>query len=652
MISKESIERILDTARIEEVIGDFVTLKKRGSNLVGLCPFHHEKTPSFHVSPSRNIFKCFGCGKGGNVISFLMEHEHYTYVEALKFLASRYGIEIIEEYDEEQDRQQAERERESLFLVHQFAWQFYRDYLFHSDEGQAIGLTYLKERRLNDAMIRKFGLGMAPDAWDSLLTAALEKGYRKELLAKAGLIAQREDASGSLPSFYDRFRNRIIFPIYNLSGSVIAFGARVLKNDPKSPRYINSPETEIYHKSKVLYGLHLAKKAICDNDECLLTEGYMDVIALHQAGIENAVASSGTSLTEEQIRLIGRYTKNITVLFDGDPAGIKASLRSIDLILEQGLNVKVVLFPDGEDPDSFARKHSRADLLDLIQHGKKDFITFKTTLLLKEAGTDPPARSSLIHQVIESIARIPDLITREMYVRQCSTLLNVQEQTLHLEINKIRRRQFEKIIEKNIPLNDPRADSPAAGSCQPLNEFISHDAQEAEIIRLLLNYFHEPITINRDPAQSDNHSYTFKVGPFIISQLKEDEIVFENLLFGRMFSIITQHETNFHPLLLTTHDDPLIRQAAIDLISERHALHQWEKTGITVKTEKENLTHQVLHAIYMVKIRKVMTMLNENIHQIEQATRANEDITDLLRQRNELEALKKELAGFLGIVIL
>lgn len=649
MISKETVARILDTVRIEEVVGDFVTLKKRGSNLLGLCPFHNEKTPSFNVSPTRNIYKCFGCGKAGNAVSFVMEHEHYSFPEALKYLASKYGIEIEESGDEQQDRQ-AELERESHFIVNQFAQEFYTDYLFDSDHGRAVGLTYFTERGFTEQIIRKFQLGLAPEEWDTFLKAAAAKGYSREILLKAGLITEKKNENTGEEKAYDRFRNRTIFPIHNLTGKVIAFGARILKPDPKAPKYLNSPETEIYHKSKILYGIFFAKKSIIEKDECFLTEGYTDVISLHLEGIENVVASSGTSLTVEQIRLIARYTKNITILYDGDAAGIKASLRGIDLILEQGLNVRVVLFPDGEDPDSYARNHSQSEIHEFIRTGKKDFITFKTGLLLNDAGNDPLSRAALIREVVESISKVPDSISREMYVRQCSALLQVTEQTLIFEINKIRRKQIEKTIERDGKQEAEIIIPDEFKAEQEITDSHSSIWQESEIIRLMINYFDEQISIPKHTTAGFKE-YQFRTGEFVLTQLQADQIEFEDELLNRMFKLISQYGAGFQPSLLVSHEDQQIRETATDMMTDRYGLAQWKKwTGIEVKTEKEVLSRQVMSAVYMIKTRKLMALIREVNQKIKEASET--EIEDLLKERMELEEMKRELAGYLGIVVL
>ncbi len=440
MIDQHTVDRILDAANIVEVVSDFVTLRRRGANYVGLCPFHDEKTPSFSVSPARGICKCFSCGKGGNSVHFVMEHEQVSFYEALKYLARKYNIEIQEKELTEEEKQR-KTDRESMLIVNDFAQKFFSTNLLENAEGRSIGLGYFRERGFGEDIIKKFGLGYSPDKRDALAQEAIRKGYKKDYLLKTGLCL--ESQQGSL---YDRYKGRVIFPIHSLSGKVIAFGGRILKKDEKSAKYVNSPESEVYHKSDVLYGIYHAKQAIVKNDFCYLVEGYTDVLSMHQAGIENVVASSGTSLTPGQIRLIHRFTNNITVLYDGDAAGIKASLRGIDLILQEGMNIKVVLLPDGDDPDSFSKKQSASDFTAYIKANETDFIRFKTNLLLQGAGNDPIKRATLIGDIVRSIAIIPDNILRSIYVQDCARLLNVDENMLLREVNKIRRDKREQDI--------------------------------------------------------------------------------------------------------------------------------------------------------------------------------------------------------------
>ncbi|OYZ47299.1 MAG: DNA primase, partial [Sphingobacteriales bacterium 24-40-4] len=398
MIPKDTVDKIIETSRIEEVVGDFVSLKRRGTSMIGLCPFHNEKTPSFHVSVGKGIFKCFGCGKGGDSVRFIMEHEKATYPEALLYLANKYSIEIAE-VENTPEEQAVNDRRESLYIVSAWAAKFFQQQMLETDEGKSIGLSYFKERGFRDDIIKKFELGYSPDVWDALTQSAITEGYNIQFLEETGLTIRKENEK-----FYDRFRGRVMFPIHSFTGRVIGFGGRTLKTDKAVPKYVNSPESDIYHKSNVLYGLFFAKKSMRDEDNCYLVEGYADVLSVHQAGIENVVASSGTSLTIEQIRMIGRFTKNITILYDGDDAGIKASLRGLDMILEEGLNVKIVLFPDGDDPDSYVQKFGSAAFKSHIEGSKKDFILFKTSILLKDAGNDPIKRAGIIREVVESIA--------------------------------------------------------------------------------------------------------------------------------------------------------------------------------------------------------------------------------------------------------
>ena len=432
MIDQQTIERIIDAARIQDVVSDYVTLRRRGANMIGLCPFHNEKTPSFSVSPAKGIFKCFGCGKGGNSVHFIMEHEQVGYVEALKYLAAKYHIEVVEkELDAEELA--LRNDRESMFLVNDFARTYFMNTLHGHIDGKAIGLSYFRERGFREDIIRKFELGYSLEQRDGFSQAAINKGFKKEYLVKTGL--SMENDYGQLS---DRFRARVMFPVHSLSGKVVAFGGRILKKDDKMAKYVNSPESDIYHKSNELYGIFFAKKAIVQQDRCFLVEGYTDVISMHQNGIENVVASSGTSLTPGQIRMIHRFTDNVTVIYDGDPAGIKASLRGIDLLLEEGMNIKVLLLPDGDDPDSFARKHSADEFIDFVEASSSDFIRFKTRLLMADAGNDPVKRAGLIGDIVRSISLIPNQVIRAEYVKECGNLLSVDEALLYFEINKLK----------------------------------------------------------------------------------------------------------------------------------------------------------------------------------------------------------------------
>src|ERR1700761_1948413 len=482
MITKPTVDRIMEAIDIVEVVGEFVQLKKRGANYVGLSPFSNERTPSFTVSPAKGIFKDFSSGKGGSAVTFLMELEKFTYPEALKWLAKKYGIEVEETVDTTENREE-ENHRESLMIVTGYAAKFFHESLLETDEGQNIGLSYFKERGFTSETIKKFELGYSPDQWEAFTGQALKEGYQQQFLEETGLSVKRDNGT-----LYDRYRGRVMFPIHSFTGRVIAFGGRTLKSDKNVPKYVNSPESEIYHKSSVLYGLYFAKRAIREEDNCYLVEGYADVISVHQAGIENVVASSGTSLTVEQIRLIGRLTKNITILYDGDAAGIKASLRGLDMILEEGLNVKVVLFPDGHDPDSYVRLVGTNGFKKHIDENKKDFILYKTSILLKEAGNDPIKKAEVIREIVESIAKIPDSIKASVFIKECSNLLQIDERALLSELNKMRQAKAKKDSQQpNGRMITPVEEYPV-NEYAPVEEPKETYAQEKEIIRLLLLY--------------------------------------------------------------------------------------------------------------------------------------------------------------------
>ncbi|MAS52782.1 MAG: DNA primase [Flavobacteriales bacterium] len=549
MIPKETVDKIIDESRIDEVINDFVALKKRGVNFLGHCPFHNEKTPSFTVSPAKGIYKCFGCGVSGNAVNFVMEHEQMSYPEALKYLAKKYNI-TVEEKEISADEKLKLDKRESLFLVSKFAKEQFVKNLHETDEGKSVGLGYFKGRGVSTEMIEKFGLGYSFEERNHLTKIALDKGYKKENLVDSGLTSERNN------KLYDRFFGRVIFPIHNLSGRTIGFGARILQTNKKAAKYLNSPETDIYHKSDVLYGLYLGKRSLIQHDNCFLVEGYTDVISLHQKGIENVVASSGTSLTQGQIKLIKRFTPNITVLYDGDEAGIKASFRGIDLILKEGMNVKVVTFPNGEDPDSFARSNTRVELEEYIDKHKQDFINFKTSILLKDAKKDPIKRAELIKDVVQSIAIIPDMIVRSVYTQEASKLLNIGEQNIVNELNKIRRINFEKEQKgkKNSVVSAPRLDAPLP-DFEPNNIQYKQREQtnlengnknkttvrenryhEAYLLRLLLKYGHFELFVDnpnydteiKEGVQKATKQYPISVAQMVIEDISHDEIKFEH----------------------------------------------------------------------------------------------------------------------------
>ena len=539
MISKEIIDRIIDTAQIVDVIGDFVALKRRGANYTACCPFHHEKTPSFSVSPSKGIYKCFGCGKAGNVVNFVMEHEHLGYIEALKFLGRKYGIDVVDREETPEDA--ANRlKSESLLAVSQFAQEFYTNALHNTGQGKSIGLSYFKERGFSDEIIKKFLLGWATGDKEGLCSTAIKAGYKKEFIVATGLGVEKE-GSGEL---FDRFHDRVIFPVHSISGRIIAFGGRTLRTDKSTAKYINSPESEIYVKSRTLYGIFFAKSAITRLQKCYLVEGYTDVISFHQAGVENVVASSGTSLTTEQIRLIKRFAPEVTVLYDGDAAGIKASIRGIDMLLEEGLRVKVVLFPDGEDPDSFARKSSPEELKKFLNESEEDFIAFKARLLSEETRKDPVKRAQLISEVVASIAVMPDAINRAVYIEDCAERLGISEKILASEVKKLRKkRQYGAYSAENTPSNtEPGLPQyfPELETGDPIPGFITNtycEPAEKELLYYLLKFGEYPLyESGKEKSEFGTTPKFISVSQFILTELQNDELELHNLIYKEIFN--------------------------------------------------------------------------------------------------------------------
>jgi DNA primase len=638
MITQSTIDKIMETADIAEVVGEFVQLKKRGANFVGLSPFVNERTPSFTVSPVKGIFKDFSSGLGGTVVTFLMEHEKFTYPEALRWLAKKYGIEV-EETEEKPEYKEEESRRESLFLVTDYAVKFFQDSLWEKEEGRQIGLSYFKERGFREDIIKKFGLGFSPDAWEAFTAEALKAGYQESYLVESGLSVKRDNGS-----LYDRYRGRVMFPIHNFTGRVIGFGGRTLKNDKSVPKYVNSPESEIYHKSNVLYGLYFAKKAIREEDNCYLVEGYADVLSVFQAGIENVVASSGTSLTVEQIRLIGRSTKNITILYDGDAAGIKASLRGLDMILEEGLNVKIVSFPDGHDPDSYVRQVGTSAFKNYIDQNKKDFILYKTTTLLKEAGKDPIKRAGIIREVVESIAKIPDSIKASVFIRECSGLLQIEERVLIAEFNKIKLGKQKKEVQQPQVVLSPEDALLAADAAQALSQ--SDETQEKEIVRLLLTYGNRMI-------DWDGIANTY-IGPFIIAELSDVE--FQESVAKSFIDLyraeLEKGELPDEQFFIHSKNKPIV-DLCISLLSLRYTLSDnWmEKHKIYVPDEQVNMKATILGAIYHLKKRKVDRIL-ENIRKELQITEAEADQEILMNQYMHMKKVEKSISDYLGSVIL
>lgn len=663
MISKPTIARIIESARIEEVVGDFLTLKKRGVNYIARCPFHNEKTPSFNVNPVRNIFKCFGCGKGGDSVNFVMEHEKLTYPEALRYLAKKYNIEIEEIYDRDvEEEKKLENERESLYVVNAYAQKYFTETLLNTDEGKSIGLSYFKERGLSDDIIQKFQLGYAKEGRNIFTDEALKAGYNLDYLVKTGLTIRVENEQNpeDKAKVYDRFAGRVMFPIHNITGRVIGFGGRALKKEVKA-KYVNSPESEIYHKSNVLYGMSVARKAISNEDNCFLVEGYMDVISMHIVGIENVVASSGTSLTVEQIRLIKRYTNNITIMYDGDPAGIKASFRGIDMILEEGLNVRVVLFPEGDDPDSYSQKHSETEVKNFIKENKTDFIRFKTQLLYEETKNDPIKKSELIKQIVESIALMPNAINRTVFIQECSKIMKMDEQALLAELNKVLRKRYAKRmdelpIEEIIDLDTPPAPQPVDTNRD------TSEHHEKEIIRLLLNYGDTILQMQTEEKDEEGNIKTgnedISVARFIVQHLLVDNINFEHDLYRKIFEVFSKNEQTDDkaeiPILehFIHHEDAEISRTAIDLTTFPYSISDWkQKHGIEVQKEEDILKIAVEHAIYSLKVRKIMQMISETQKEIEYAE-SEEDLLALVAKKKMLDQAKNAFSKELGWVVL
>ncbi|MFO8128362.1 MAG: DNA primase [Bacteroidales bacterium] len=648
MIPRETIQKIMDAARIEEVVGEFVSLKKTGKNYKGFSPFTNETNPSFYVSPSKNIFKCFSSGKGGNAVTFLMEHERLSYPEALRYLAGKYSIEI-EEKEQTPEEIREMNERETLFHVNAFAQKYFSEQLLKTDKGRAIGLSYLKEREFREEAIELFHLGYAPEEWDAFTSHALRHGYKKEYLVKTGLTVEKENNRA-----YDRFRGRVIFPIHNLSGRILGFGGRILVKDDKKPKYVNSPESEIYNKSRILYGLYFAKNSIIREDLCYLVEGYTDVIALYQSGIQNVVASSGTSLTVEQIRLIKRYTSNITILYDGDEAGIKASFRSIDLILEQGMNVRIVLFPGSEDPDSYVRKHRVADVLEFLDRQSTDFITFKTQLLKKETSTDPVKRGALIREIVETIALIPDVIYRTVYIRECSAILDVPEPALVNEMNRLLRKKHRKKQQKQEQPQEPP--EPTEYPAQLQKDLQDGDAnfQERDIIRLLLNYGREEIVFRGHDERKKPVDTAVKVANFIIGDLQQDGIEFKNPLYQRIYEeYLSAHHNETIPdqghFIHSDNDE--VRDLAVDLLSSPYELSKnWINKRIFVVTEKERLKYAVETSLLSFKAREVEAEISRNNEKLKEISDESH-MLQLLREQKELKDLSRRINKKLSRII-
>jgi DNA primase len=638
LIPKETIDLIFETARIDEVIGDFVQLKKRGVNLLGNCPFHDEKTPSFTVSPAKGIYKCFGCGKGGNSVNFVMDHEHFSYPEALKFLASKYDI-FIEETVRSPEQEAAANERESMFVVSNQASEYFQDQLLNSEEGRAVGLSYFKERGFREDTLKKFQLGYSPEINDAFSAFALKAGFKRFFLEKTGLTITKKSKN------YDRFRGRVMFPIHSLSGRVLGFGGRILKNNVKAAKYLNSPESDIYHKSKILYGLYFAKNSIVKKNRCLLVEGYTDVVSIHQAGIENVVASSGTSLTIDQIKLIKRFTNNIILLFDGDAAGLKAAMRGVNLILQEGLNVKVVTFPDGEDPDSYAKKVSSQELEDYINKKAKDFIAFKCSLLLEEAKEDPIKRAELIKDVAATIGLIPDYVSRTVYAQTSSKILGVEEQVIFSSIDQSRSGKQET---KKNPLQVVFKGLKQANKPDKLNTSL----EESTLIRLMVLYGTYPIDFEYENENGEVKISTLNCATFIMSELERDLIEFSNTIFKKIYLEFTHKfetdETILNDKHFSQHSDPEISQAASEFLSQKHELSDWGKKEIFVPTENDKLFDLVNEAVIRLKSKQVKLKIEGMLRQMKNNEIIGDDRSKFMTLFQQLSELSMIIDKKLG----
>ncbi len=673
MIDQLTIDRILDAANIVDVVSEFVTLRKRGVNYVGLCPFHADKTPSFYVSPAKNICKCFSCGEGGTAVHFIMKHEQITYFDALRILAKKYNIEIQEREltDKEKETQST---RESMFIINTWAQNYFSTILHEHVEGRSVGLRYFAERGFREDTIRKFQLGYSLDQWDALFQESQRKGYKQEFLEKTGLVIAYDNGKVN-----DRFRGRVLFPIHTVSGKVVGFGGRILKKDEKAAKYVNSPESEIYHKSNELYGMFFAKQAIVKNDKCFLVEGYTDVISMHQAGIENVVASSGTALTPGQIRMIHRFTNNITVLYDGDAAGIKAALRGIDLLLEEGMNIKVVLLPDGEDPDSFARKHNAAGFTGFIEKNETDFIRFKTELLLGDAEKDPMQRSGLITDIINSIAIIPNDIARTFYIRECSSMMEVDERLVLAQVNKLR-------LQKQAPVPvrpaappiyagepNPEASTVSPGDAPPISEeellrmegglqvkespqeiFVQrspYEVFEIALLRYIVRYGERVLYDYTD--EETNEHIVMRVAEFIHFDMARDDLAFMTPLFKQMLEEAAERckqEGFFAHKYFLAHPDANVSRLAANLIDDKYELSKYHSKYRELEQEEDNLDQYVPRDLYALKdayIRHQIKLIQNSIKKA-QAEGNMEEIIKKMQELAKLNEIKNVLSKQLG----
>ena len=640
MIDEATKQRILDAAKIEEVVGDFVTLRRRGVNLIGLCPFHNEKTPSFTVSPSKNICKCFGCGKGGTPVNFIMQHEHLSYPDALRYLAKKYNIEIVEK-ELTAEEMQARTKRESMMALNEFAGRYFVDQLWRTEEGQSVGLAYFRERGFSDAILQKFQLGYSQNQYHAFSDEAIKSGFSATVLSDVGL-ATRSDRGGMV----DRFRGRVMFPVHSLSGRIVAFGGRVLVQTEKSAKYVNSPESEIYHKSNELYGIYFAKESMVQNDAVYLVEGYTDVLSMHEAGIQNVVASSGTSLTQGQIRMIHRFTSNITVLYDGDAAGIKASIRGIDLLLEEGMNVKVVLLPDGDDPDSFAKKHNANELIEYIKEHQVDFIQFKSSLLLEDAGNDPIKKSQLINDIVQSIAVIPDAITRSLYIQECAIRFSVRESLLGEAVQKLRQqKQVQKPVQEPAPIANA-----TASVIVPIEPEIAQKTgtelpytynQEQVIMRYLVNY--GKCNLSFYDAESNEH-IQIPLATYVDLMLAEDEMPLQFPLHVQLLQEALQVEQTDLRTYFLNHTNLSIQNYVFSLVEDKYEHCRNSKDEDPNKLTSQ-LSQEMPQVILEFKLRTVKGRLKEVSEAIKQAQVQQDgaQLAQLIQQQVALVRTQQEI---------
>lgn len=666
MIDQPTIQRIIETAQILDVVQDFMTLKRRGANYIGCCPFHNEKTPSFSVSPAKNIFKCFGCGVSGSPVSFVMKHENMTYPEALKYLAKKYGIQVVEKELSNEEKAQHE-DSESMKIVNTFAQKFFSKTLTETEEGRMVALSYFQHRGFRPDTIEKFQLGYSPANRQALTNEAIKAGYNIKYLEKTGLTIVKEDGYKC-----DRFAGRVMFPIHSIAGNVVAFGGRIMTSDKKLAKYVNSPESEVYHKSNVIYGIYQAKNAIVKRDKCYLVEGYCDVISMSQSGVENTVASSGTSLTPGQISVIKRFTNNLTVIYDGDWAGIKASLRGIDLILEQDINVKVVLLPEPEDPDSFAQSHTPTELQQYIDEHEEDFIRFKTRILLKDSQNDPLKRSEVVGSIVVSISKINNAVTRSFYIKECSKLLDVKEDALYAETGRLIKKQHEDLIKAKfrqstdiVNPSDPNAAPPAEGQpmvannteTQQVPTFVQNvyaEVEEREIINYLINfgnYEYETIT---DVATGEQNIVT--VSTYIIGELMNEDLELKNLVFQKIFEDYKSHLMNGNTIdasYFLNNEDEKIRNLAADLTIQKDQLSNiWTKRGNTCETPEMTYKKDIPKTILTYKLKIINMAEKQAIEQLKDRTMPADKQMEVLGQIKQLNEIRKTIAANLDRIII